>query len=319
MAGRRSGQAPKAVVFGYGEIGSIGLQCLMEAGYGIPLFVTHEDAPGETIWWRSPAVWASERGVPVVTPDVVNTPNEVARIRALAPDFLFSFYYRAMMGAELLAVPRRGALNLHGSLLPRYRGRAPINWVLVNGETETGVTLHYMDEKPDHGDVVLQRTIPIAFTDTAETLFRRVAAETRLLLHEALPLLAKGKARRVPQDHRQASYFGRRGPEDGRIDWCWPALRVYNLVRAVTRPYPGAFTAIDGRRLLVWWGLPAARRPGDGNTAPGTVLGARQGGVAVAAGEGAFVVIEAQTEGRTPVTGEKPLAALLPAGQRLPS
>ena len=313
------GRAPRAVICGYGEIATIGLQCLREAGYDTPLFVTHEDTPGETIWWEPPASWARSHGVTVATPDDVNRPGEVERIRALEPDFLFSLYYRSMIGPELLGVPRRGALNLHGSLLPRYRGRAPINWVLVNGETATGVTLHYMDAKPDHGDIVLQREVAIEMRDTGETLFRKIATQARLLLGEALPLLARGAAARRPQDHAQASYFGRRRPEDGRIDWSWPAPKVYNLIRAVTRPFPGAFTMLGGRRLYLWWGVPEERRAGEAGAAAGTILGPRAEGVAIAAGSGAVVVMKAQLEGQDEITGGTGLGALLPQGARLPS
>lgn len=310
---------PRAVVCGYGEIATIGLQCLQEAGYDTALFITHPDSPGETIWWESPADWARANAVPVVTPEDVNRAEELERVRSLRPDFLFSFYYRSMIGWELLAAPGRGALNLHGSLLPRYRGRAPINWVLVNGEIETGVTLHYMDEKPDHGDIVLQRPVPIDPRDTGETLFRKIAAKARLLLRDALPLLAAGTAPRQPQDHALASYFGRRKPEDGRIDWSWPAAKVYNLIRAVTRPFPGAFTTIGGRTLFIWWGVPDDRQPGEAGAPAGSILGPRGEGVAVAAGAGAVVVTTAQLEGQGEITGATGLGALLQKGSRLPS
>ena len=313
-----TGRPLRAVVCGYGEIATVGLECLHEAGWEIPLFVTHADSPQETIWWRSPSQWARARGIEVTAPDDVNAPREVERIAAVDPDFLFSLFFRALVGPALLALPRRGALNLHGSLLPRYRGRAPVNWVLVNGETETGVTLHYMDEKPDHGEIVLQRRIPIAFEDTGLTLFRKVAEEGGAILRQALPLLAAGSAPRVPQAHDQAGYFGRRRPEDGRIDWGWPARRVYNLVRAVTRPYPGAFTLLGGRKILIWWGLPAERRPERAGAAPGTVLGPREGGVEVAAGSGSLLVLRAQIEGEEERKGPA-LTAILPAGLRLPT
>jgi UDP-4-amino-4-deoxy-L-arabinose formyltransferase / UDP-glucuronic acid dehydrogenase (UDP-4-keto-hexauronic acid decarboxylating) len=309
----------RAVVLGYGEMATIGLQCLREAAFDVSLFVTHEDTPGETIWWQSPAAWAREQGIEVVTPGDANDMAEVARIRSLAPDFLFSFYYRSMIGRDLLAIPRRGALNLHGSLLPRYRGRAPINWVLVNGERETGVTLHYMDEKPDHGDIVLQRAFPIDPADTGLSLFRKAAAQARRLLREALPMLAAGTAPRAPQDHARASYFGRRRPEDGRIEWSWDALRVYNLVRAVTRPFPGAFTTSGGRKIFLWWGRPARGGAEGERAAPGTILGPRDGGVGVATGNGTFVVLNAQPEGGAAASDEDALAAFLPAGTLLPS
>ncbi len=312
-----SGGRPRAVVCGYGEIATLGLEALEDAGWETVLFLTHPDSPGETIWWRSPAAWAREHGLEVAMPADPAAPREVARVAGLAPDFLLSLYYRSMIGPALLSVPKRGALNLHGSYLPRYRGRAPLNWVLVNGETETGVTLHYMDELPDHGDIVMQRRVAIAFEDTAQSLFRKMAAEARSLLDEVLPLLAAGRAPRTSQDHRRATYFGRRGPEDGLIDWGWPALRIYNLVRSVTRPFPGAFSLLGGRKVVIWWGMLAERGPGDRDAAPGTVLGPRAGGVGVAAGAGVFIVMRAQCDGGEELSGPGPLAALLPAGLRL--
>jgi methionyl-tRNA formyltransferase len=176
-----------------------------------------------------------------------------------------------------------------------------------------------MDEKPDHGDIVMQRRVDIDFGDTGETLFRKIAGEGRILLREALPLLAAGTAPRLPQDHSGATYFGRRVPEDGWIDWSWRASRIYNLVRAVTRPYPGAFTTLGGKKLFLWWGVPVERRGEESGAVAGTVLGPRRGGVGIAAGEGVFLAIEAQLEGRRETTGERGLAGLLPAGTYLPS
>jgi methionyl-tRNA formyltransferase len=305
--------APRAVVCGYSEIGTIGLECLLEAGYAVPLLVTHEDAPGETVWWRSTADRARTLGIEVTAPRTLDAAAR-ERIAALRPDFLFSFYYRDLIPPTILLLAPRGALNLHGSLLPRYRGRAPLNWVLVNGERETGVTLHEMDEKADHGDIIDQEAVPIDFEDTARTLFDKVAAAARVVLRRSLPLLAAGTAERRPQDHARASYFGRRTPEDGRIDWSWPALRVHNLVRAVARPWPGAFTAAHGRRLLVWRARPRQDSPG---APPGVVLGPAEDGVLVACGDGVLLVREAQPEGAPAVTGAAALDRALARGTRL--
>jgi methionyl-tRNA formyltransferase len=193
-------------------------------------------------------------------------------IRDAEPDYLFSFYYRSMLKEEILSAPRLAALNLHGSLLPKFRGRAPVNWVLVQGETETGVTLHVMEIKPDAGDIVGQAAVPIAFEDTAVALFGKMEKAAGALLDELLPRLAKGDIPRRRNEIEKGSYFGGRRPEDGRIDWSWPALRAYNLVRAVTRPYPGAFAMLDGTPLLVWRAMPLPRQPGAPALPPGTVV-----------------------------------------------
>lgn len=276
---------PSAVLLGYHDIGAVCLEELVAAGADIVLVVTHEDSPGEEIWFRSVRDLAASLGIETIAPADVNDPAVVDRIRALAPDFLFSAMFRKMLKTPLLAIPTRGALNLHPSLLPKFRGRSPINWVLVQGETETGVSLHYMVEKPDRGDVVAQRRIAIRDDDTALTLHRRATEEARVLFREALPLLFAGRAPRIAQDPSRASYFGGRTAADGEIDWSWPAKRIYDLVRAVTHPYPGAFTWHGDRRLMIWWARPSAASSG---LAPGTIHVNADGEVSVGTGGGAL-------------------------------
>ncbi|HMG25858.1 MAG TPA: formyltransferase [Acidimicrobiia bacterium] len=246
----------RSVVFGYHDIGVACLEEMLAAGDDVALVVTHADRPDENVWWRSVRELADKHGLRCLVDPDLGSPDLAAQVRALAPDFIFSFMFRQLLPGQLLEIPRLGALNLHPSALPRYRGRSPINWVLARGEAETGVTLHYMVEKPDRGDIVMQRCFPIAQIDTALTLHRRATDEARLLFRDAYPLLREQRAPRIEQDATQASYFGGRKPEDGAINWAWPARRIYDLVRAVTHPYPGAFTVHDGRRLFVWWARP---------------------------------------------------------------
>ncbi len=160
-----------------------------------------------------------------------------------------------MLPQAILDVPRIAAMNLHGSLLPRFRGRCPVNWVLIEGEKRTGVTLHVMEAKPDAGDIVAQKAVEIAFDDTAHTLALKLAGASASLMREAMPLLESAAFERRPQVG-PSSYYGGRRPEDGIIDWTKSAEAVYNLVRAVTHPYPGAFTSVDGKRLSIWKALP---------------------------------------------------------------
>jgi methionyl-tRNA formyltransferase len=184
----------------------------------------------------------------------------VERVAALRPDFIFSLYYRQMLKPALLALPRRGALNMHGSLLPRYRGRVPVNWAVLRGERETGATLHHMVEKPDAGAIVAQQTVPILPDDTALEVFGKVTVAAEIALDRVLPDLLAGRAPAVAQDLSQGSYFGGRRPEDGRIDWSRSAREIHNLVRAVAPPYPGAFTDLQGRRVRVLHTLHDGRR-----------------------------------------------------------
>ena len=240
-----------AVVFAYHNVGARCLRALLARGIDVKLVVTHVDSPGETIWFASVAKIAAEHGIPTITPDDANVADVVDRIRALEPDFLFSFYYRAMLGRALLEAPSRGALNMHGSLLPRYRGRVPINWAIIHGETETGATLHYMTEKPDNGDIVAQQRVPILPDDTAQEVFDKVTVAAELALYDVLPALIAGTAPRIAQDLSLGGYFGGRKPDDGRIDWTKTAREVHNLVRAVAPPYPGAFSETPLGRLVV--------------------------------------------------------------------
>ncbi len=259
----------RTIVLAYHDMGCVGIEALLDHGYDIAAVFTHADAAGENIWFRSVAELAARRDLPVFAPEDINHPLWLQRIRELEPEILFSFYYRRLISQSLLDLPSSGCINLHGSLLPRYRGCAPANWAILNGETSSGVTLHYMTRRPDAGDIIAQREVAIASTDTAADLNRNLADAARPLLDEALPLLREGTAPRIPQDEAKASYFSRRGPQDGAIDWNQKASDVANLVRAVTRPYPGAFTWAQSTRVTIW---EAQAVPSPTQAAPGTVL-----------------------------------------------
>jgi methionyl-tRNA formyltransferase len=224
---------------------------LLAQGVTIPLLFTHDDDPGESQWFGSVRQLAEAHGIRTERPDSPNTPQWIAEGRAAEPDFLFSFYYRMMLAPPLLEAPARGALNMHGSLLPRYRGRAPVNWAVIKGERETGATLHYMVAKPDAGDIVAQQAVPILPNDTAFDVFGKVTLAAEMVLDSVLPDLLAGTARRTAQDLARGSYFGGRKPEDGRIDWHQGAAEIHNLVRGVAPPYPGAFSRVGKKHLRV--------------------------------------------------------------------
>lgn len=239
-----------AVVFGYGDVGVRCTRVLLDQGVQVKLIVTHEDDPTEHRWYASLAEFATARAVPVIAPAHPDY-RLLYRLHSLAPDFIFSFYYRQLLPAEFLAAARCGALNMHGSLLPRFRGRAPVNWAVLRGASETGATLHHMVSQPDVGDIVDQAAVPIQENDTAYDVFLRVADAAEVVLSRSLPLLIAGTAPRTPQDLSQGEYCGRRRPEDGRIDWSRAAREIHNLIRAVAPPFPGAFADFDGERWMI--------------------------------------------------------------------
>jgi methionyl-tRNA formyltransferase len=285
----------RSIVFAYSDAGYACLEVLLDLGAEVAAVFTHDDDPGEEIWFRSVRRLAEARGIPVFTPERFDSGDWIARLRAWQPDFIFSFYYRRLLPAAVLETARRGALNLHCSLLPKYRGRCPANWVLINGERETGVTLHYMVAKADAGDIVAQRGVPIADDDTAHTLHGKLTAAAVALLRETYPQLCAGTAPRTVQDHARATYFGGRRPADGVIDWARSARQIYDLVRAVTHPYPGAFTTWRGRQLLVWWAK-ADGGAGASPAAPGTVVGVDRE-LVVQTGSGGLRITRVQLEG----------------------
>ena len=255
--------AVQAVVFGYHDVGVRCLRVLLDAGVAVPLVVTHRDAPDERIWFGSVARLAQSRGIETLLSEDMNHLRE--RIRVISPEFMFSFYYRRMLPPEVLALARNGAFNMHGSLLPKYRGRAPVNWAILKGESETGATLHEMVAKPDAGRIVDQERVPIGPDETAAEVFAKVSDAAETVLKRSLPHLLAGTASLKKQDLSKGSYFGARRPEDGRIDWSKSALEIHNLVRAVAPPYPGAFT--DKMKILRT-ALSAERRASAGKRGP---------------------------------------------------
>jgi methionyl-tRNA formyltransferase len=256
-----SARPQRAVVFAYHSMGVRALSALLGLGLEVPLLLSHEDDPEENRWFESVRDLAGWAGVPCIAPADPNDPDVLDAVRACAPDWIFSFYYRRLLGPDLLSVPVKGAYNLHGSLLPRYRGRVPVNWAVLHGERETGVSLHRMVEKPDAGALVDQEAVAILPNDTAHTVFQKLICAAERLLLRTVPLMIAGRHVETPQDLSAGSYFGGRRPEDGRVDWDASAWEVHNLIRAVAPPYPGAFTDIGGRRLDIlgsWYGGEAA-------------------------------------------------------------
>ena len=287
--------APRILFFGYSEVGFECLDLLLGRGDNVVALITHEDNPHEKIWFKTPAIAAREKGIAVHTPEKVNTPEWIERIATMQPDLILSVYYRNMISSKILALPRLGAFNLHGSLLPKYRGRAPINWAVLHGESRIGMTLHRMVKSADAGAIVDQDGVELGPRDTAEQAFRKVLPCARRVVARQIDALLAGTARETPQDESQATYFGGRKPEDGRIVWTQTSIQIFNLIRAVTDPYPGAFTDAAGARLMVWWAetdTPATRgRRG----APGEVLSVAP--LVIATGDGALELTKTEWRG----------------------
>ncbi len=284
---------PGIVVFAYHDVGYECLDVLIQRGCRILAVFTHKDRSEENIWFKSVADLAQRHRIPVHTPESVNTPEWIERLRALKPAIIFSFYYRHMIGQEILDIASLGAFNMHGSLLPKYRGRVPINWAVLHGETEIGATLHYMVKRPDAGDIVDQQAVTIGARETAQDVFVKVTAAARKILEKNLDVILQGRAPRHPQDEAQASYFGGRKPQDGRVDWRQDARQIFNFIRALTHPYPGAFSDVEGKQLLIWWAEPRMDKTG----IAGQVISLTP--LCVAAGQGSLEITRWQWQGKS--------------------
>ncbi|EHB3560304.1 bifunctional UDP-4-amino-4-deoxy-L-arabinose formyltransferase/UDP-glucuronic acid oxidase ArnA [Salmonella enterica subsp. enterica serovar Oranienburg] len=303
----------KAVIFAYHDMGCQGVQAVLDAGYEIAAIFTHADSPAENTFFGSVSRLAAELGIPVYAPDNVNHPIWVDRIAELAPDIIFSFYYRNLLSEEILHLAPAGAFNLHGSLLPAYRGRAPLNWVLVNGESETGVTLHRMVKRADAGEIVASQRVAIAQDDVALTLHHKLCQAARQLLNSILPTMKCGDIPSVPQRESDSTYYGRRRPEDGLIDWHKPVSTVHNLVRAVAAPWPGAFSYNGSQKFTIW----SSRICPDAQGAlPGSVISVSP--LRVACADGALEIITGQAGDGITVQGSQLAQTLgLVVGARL--
>jgi methionyl-tRNA formyltransferase len=285
----------RIAVFAYSDTGHACLKLLLDRGEDVVFGATPRDDPSETPWYPSVAALARGHRIEPVFAEGMHPAEMQARLEAAAPELLFSFYYRSVLPPAVLAMARLGAFNIHGSLLPRYRGRAPVNWAVISGEKRTGATLHVMTARPDAGPIVDQEAVPIGPDDTALEVQKRVTSAAVAILARRLDDLKRSQVRTVPQDESAATTFGRRRPEDGRIEWSRPSREIHDLVRAVTHPFPGAFTDLFGEKTYVW----RTRLPGLGahDNFPGQVR-VEEGRLFVAGGDDRYVeLLRLQPEG----------------------
>jgi methionyl-tRNA formyltransferase len=258
---------------------------------------------------------AQQRGIPVLQPSRLRDPVVVEQLRAIAPDLIVVVAFGQILPRSVLEIPKFGCINVHASLLPRYRGAAPINKSIVDGEETTGVTTMLMDVGLDTGAMLVKRCTPIGFEETAGELHGRLALLGRAALEETLQRLCNGSLIPEPQDNDSSSYAPMLKKEDGYIDWRRSALAIHNQVRGLD-PWPGAYTELHGETLRIARTLPEPGTPGE----PGVVLSADAGGVRIGCGEGVLLIRELQLPGRKRLPAADFLRGRpLPVGTRLES
>ena len=292
---------PTLIFLGTPEFALPSLKALLSAGARVLLVVTQPDRPrgrGRKVVAPPVKLLAQAEGLPVYQPEKLKSPEAIERIAKLAPACIIVVAYGQLLSAEILGIPSLGTINVHASLLPRYRGPAPIQWALIRGEAETGVTTMLLDTGMDTGDVLLQRKMVIQPEDTAGSLHDKLSEEGAKLLVETLVLLEKGTLKPQAQDDSQATYAPMLAKEDGSLDWQENAKQICNRIRGLD-PWPGGFTQWQGKRLKVF-GCQAITTPTQ--AAPGTVIAAAEDGVQVATGKGSVLIRTLQLEGRRPLS-----------------
>lgn len=240
--------SPKAIVFGYGEMGIRCLKTVLDRNIKVALVVTHEDSPNENIWFDSLKKTAGDYDIPVLIVDDAKDQKLLEAVKQINPDFIFSFYYRFLLPNTVLEIPNLGAYNMHGSMLPQYRGRAPTNWAISHGAKSIGATLHKMTAKADAGLIIDQMSFPILADDLAHEVFAKTLTVAEIILHRSLPGLIHGTAPQLQNKVEEGSYWGRRKPEDGRLTAQMGITALHNLIRAVAPPFPGAFFVLPDQR-----------------------------------------------------------------------
>ncbi len=281
------------------------LGALLERGYEVAAVVTQPDRPKGRKRELTPSpvkVFATERGLPVLQPEKLRSPEGVAAVSEIAPDVIVTAAYGQILPKSVLALPRLGCINVHGSLLPRYRGGAPIQRSIIDGEKVTGVTLMYMAEGLDTGDMIAKVEVPITDEDTAGTMFEKLSEAGSKLLLEWLPRIADGTAGRTPQIDEESTYAPNLSREDEKLDWSQSSRRIFDRVRGLN-PMAGGFTFLDGEVFKVWGcTIPS---PSDAELrsewteyAPGAVLETGAFGIRVRTGDGSIVLTDVQPAGK---------------------
>jgi len=254
---------------------------------------------------------AAALGIPVHYTDKVRSPESVELIRSIAPDVIFVFGFSQLISKEILDIPRLGCVGTHPALLPKNRGRHPLIWALVEGLPQSGLTFFYLDEGADSGDILWQKAFPITLDDDASTLYEKIRVLASEGIAEFLPKLMNNTAPRTAQDASKATYWLKRTAKDGEIHWDQPSMTIYNLVRALTHPYPGSHTFLNGEKIIVWKAVPPMAQSANGqgcqgNELPGTVVEGSESRLRVRTGDGYVTILDySRANGREVVSGSK--------------
>lgn len=251
------------------ELGKITLEYLVKAGKNIVAVVITDT---DNVWYKGVDEIAIKYNLPLLKEKDINDVKFVKKIKELEPDILVTVNFEQILKKDIISIPSLGCINTHASLLPKYRGRAPLNWAIINGEKQTGVTVHYIALGIDTGDIVAQKVIDIAENEYIEDILEKVKSIYPIIVKEAIDKVESNNVEPIIQDLSKGFYCGKRTAEDGQIDWMKPVNEIYNLVRAVSKPYPGAYTYYNNKKIIIWRIIPIKQLIVDMNNENGTIL-----------------------------------------------
>ncbi len=266
------------------------------------VYTLHESQSSKTAGFCSFDALMEGRNIPFHKIEDINNPLIVKRIKEDRPDLIIQVAWSQIIKDKILRIPRLGCVGFHSSLLPKYSGGSPVNWGIINGETEWGITFFYLEPGVDSGDIIAQRKFEITLEDTCKTVYDKATQCAVEIFREYLNKIEDGTAPRIKQDESKATRFKRRQPEDGIIDWNKSAMELYNWVRALTHPYPGAFTYYQGNKLYIWQAT--LSDIDTENVKPGQIVGTAENGFIVATKTEGLIIEEVQMEGESEVGGE---------------
>ena len=290
----------KIIFMGTPDFAVAALDALCAAGQNVILAVTQPDRQkgrGRKVIQTPVSVCAQKWGVPVFQPARIREPEAVEKIRSLQPDLIVVAAFGQILPQELLDIPRLGCVNIHASLLPGLRGAAPIQWAVINGDAESGVTLMQMNAGLDTGDILFQEKVAIGPQETGESLYEKLAELGGQMIVRYLPAIESGDINPVPQDDERSSYAPMLRKEMGEIDWTMPAAQIERRLRGML-PWPGAYTKLDGHVLKVWKAEVEEPEQDAGPVLPGTVLYTDKSRICVRTGDGVLALLEVQAEGK---------------------
>lgn len=282
------------------------LQALIDNGYNVIGVVTQPDRPKGRKQLLTPPpvkIIADKHNIPVYQPEKVSSEEQINKFKQLEIDLIITAAFGQLLSNELLAIPKLGCINVHASLLPKYRGGAPIHWAVINGEPETGVTIMYMEEKLDAGAIIAQQSVPIAITDTTGKVYEKVMNIGAKLLIEIIPNIIKGDIQAIPQDHTKATFAYNIRRSDELINWDRSSIEIYNQIRGLA-PWPGAYTTHNGQILKIWDSeISTDEFKETSNFQNGTVYKLTKQGPIVITGDGCIVLKEVQPAGKKAISG----------------